>query len=114
MLFDVLTFSAYRDYLYLYRSTCSDGKTCDLYMYDYIFTKTNYVAVEKKSNVLKNGESLEIEDSIRRLHVMVFLIGLYVRMKSRCCSTPEVHWWFRWNENFRCQFKYFICFKEVE
>lgn len=58
------------------------------------------VAVEESSNDSKNGEeSVEIEDSIKRLPVVVFLIGLYARLKSgfeKLALSKWFDWWPFW------------------
>lgn len=65
------------------------------------------VAVEEGPNGSKNGEeSLEIEDSIRRLPVVVFLIGLYSRLKSgfeKLVLSKWFDWWPFWRHEKRLE-----------
>lgn len=65
------------------------------------------VAVSETSNDSKSGEeSLESEDSFKRLPVVVFLIGLYGRMKSgfeKLALSKWFDWWPFWRHEKRLE-----------
>ncbi|KAK1399459.1 ATP-dependent zinc metalloprotease FTSH 11, chloroplastic/mitochondrial [Heracleum sosnowskyi] len=64
------------------------------------------VAVEELRNEANDSESLEIEESIRRLPVVVFLIGVYARMKSgfeKLALSKWFDWWPFWRHEKRLE-----------